>query len=233
MIAKGVSDFNNGIPEVSTGIPDLKRWISEHPDGVTEISHKIWKKYYKNAYFFFSIFANYGIVVFSFINNGKLEEKEMKKIKKIILQQVGIRVKTARDILRMTQTQFAKKMEMSNTHISDIEVGKCGAGFNFFYRLSLHHKINPLYILHGIEPVFFEEPEKKVALRHPMLSVEKNDWWGADAGLMRDNIELMKTSPLVRLAVMQFVTQYSLENKTLIEAELAGRQGHRITSGDS
>lgn len=148
----------------------------------------------------------------------------MENVKEQLMVSLGKRLKTARELLRLNQTEFAAKMKMSNTHLSAIEFGKCGPGFYFFYQITRYYNINPLYLLHGKEPMFLEdEPQEKVLRAgQPSNSIEKSDWFGADS-LMRENLELMKKSPIVQLAVMQFVAQYSLENKALIEADIQSR----------
>ena len=138
----------------------------------------------------------------------------------------GNRLKRIRDYFHISQTDFAKQIGISNTFLCEIESGTTAPGFSFFLKVTQAVKVNPLYLLHGIEPVFFQKvdlPPSPI----PMPSdtpKEESGYFGYDAGFMEDKLTLVRNSPLLQLATLQFITQYAIENESLMAAEIQKRE---------
>ncbi|HLP45265.1 MAG TPA: helix-turn-helix transcriptional regulator [Candidatus Deferrimicrobium sp.] len=124
------------------------------------------------------------------------------------------RLKIARGKLHLSQKEFAARLEVAGSYLSEIESGKTRPGFDFFYKTSKIFKINPVYLLHG-EGVIFLEAEKS--------------WYeGIDFGSLNSEVkELvwhMEKSPTVAHAILEFFSRYLYSNQDLIETEIKRNQ---------
>ncbi len=144
-------------------------------------------------------------------------------MKKELVKALGERIKGIRLNLGLTQREFAHKMKMSNTHLSDIETGYSGPGFYFFYRITKYHKVNPLYLLFGKQPVFLEEEEKKQEEEkqepEKRAALESLDF-GENTPRIREMLLYFQRSPMVKFAVLSFFSKYIVENTTLIQKDI-------------
>jgi transcriptional regulator with XRE-family HTH domain len=129
----------------------------------------------------------------------------------------GSRLKELRNNLELTQKEFSEKIGVASSYISDIEGGKTKPGFEFLYKLSLNYEINPLYLLHGREPMFLTEgktPGRSMDLKY--------------AGDNRKTIDelhyYLEHSQLVLYAVLEFFSRYKIQNKELIEKDIEEHQ---------
>jgi transcriptional regulator with XRE-family HTH domain len=129
----------------------------------------------------------------------------------------GRRLKLLRKSLELTQKEFSEKIEVASSYISDIEGGKTKPGFEFLYKLGLNYNINPLYLLHGQEPMFLdksETPGKTMELKY--------------AGDNRQKIEellyYLENSPIFMYAVLEFFSRYKLQNKELLDKDIEEHQ---------
>ena len=144
-------------------------------------------------------------------------------MKKELVKALGERVRGIRLNLGLTQGEFAHRMKMSNTHLSDIETGYSGPGFYFFYRITKYHKVNPLYLLFGKQPIFLEEEEKKqeeekqeTGKRAPLETLD----FGENTPRIREMLSYFQRSPMVKFAVLSFFTKYIVENTALIQEDI-------------
>lgn len=65
-------------------------------------------------------------------------------------KKIGIRIVQRRKELSLSQKQLAKKINISNNHLSNIEHGKALPSFTTFLDICSVLKVNPDYIIHGI-----------------------------------------------------------------------------------
>jgi transcriptional regulator with XRE-family HTH domain len=144
-------------------------------------------------------------------------------MKKKVTIELGQRLKKIREGLGMTQWTFARKMGMSNTHLSEIEAGKFGPGFYFFYRLVKSYNINPLYLLLGQEPEFLEREEEKKAEEEPEPQPEpglESMDFGENTARIREMLSYFERSPVVKFSVLGFYSKFVIENKAIIEEDI-------------
>ncbi len=137
-------------------------------------------------------------------------------MKKQLVKAIGRRIREIRVNLGLTQWEFARKMEMANTHLSDIETGRSGPGINFFYAITKYHKVNPLYILMGQHPLFLEEEKKQ---EEEKQKPEPPDF-GENTPRIEEMLGYFKRSPMVRFAVLNFFSTYIVEKKDLIKDDI-------------
>ncbi len=69
---------------------------------------------------------------------------------------LGERLKQARQHLRLKQTDFAEKLNISGPALSEIENDKYKPGHDFFYRVAKEFGINLYYLLFGEGEMFTE-----------------------------------------------------------------------------
>ena len=74
----------------------------------------------------------------------------------------GSRVNAIRKTLKMSQKNFVKDLEISATHLSEIELDKSKPGHDFFYNIINIYHANPYYLLFGEGEMFGEGREKMV-----------------------------------------------------------------------
>ncbi|NIM17755.1 MAG: helix-turn-helix domain-containing protein [Candidatus Aminicenantes bacterium] len=146
-------------------------------------------------------------------------------MKKKLVRVFGQRLREIREGLRMTQTAFAGKMGMSNSYLCDMESGHVGPGLYTLYRITKFYNISPLYLVHGIEPVFLDqekEEEKKKEVEHPLQQAPEPEPldFGEDTTRIREMLSYFKRSPVVKYALLGFFSKFVIENKAIIEEDI-------------
>jgi transcriptional regulator with XRE-family HTH domain len=86
------------------------------------------------------------------------KEKEMDKTDQNLIE-FGKRIKKARQILGLNQQDFADKIGILGSTLSDIEKGKTKATFYTFFNISNRTYINLKYLLNNEEPII-KKPTK-------------------------------------------------------------------------
>lgn len=154
----------------------------------------------------------------------------MESIKKQLTRALGTRVKEIRRGLNMSQREFAARMGLSNTHLSEVELGRSGPGFYFFYQLLKYHNVSPLYLLLGKEPVFMEEErgEQQPKNQEPEPSPRPGSVdFAENTELIREMLDDLGRSPVVRFAVLGFYSRFIIENKEIIAEDIAKNAVHQ------
>ena len=141
----------------------------------------------------------------------------MQTVRKEISRAVGHRVRNIRRQLCLNQKEFAAGIGMANTYLSEIEAGKNGPGLNFLFQLTKHYNINPLYLLHGQEPLFFDEQEPKRP--SPKTAAQENAF-GENTRQIREMLEYFQRSPMVKFTMLGFFSKDIAENKALIDEDI-------------
>lgn len=79
------------------------------------------------------------------------------------LKKIGNKISSRRRELGITQSKLAEKINISNTHLSNIERGKKAPGFELFLDICKELKINSDYFISGkIYPSLDEELVDKI-----------------------------------------------------------------------
>lgn len=75
---------------------------------------------------------------------------------------IGTRIKELRELIGLSQDEFALKLNFKQSYISRIELGNVNCTLDILISLYQFYAINPNYILLGYEPKFMgNEPFKK------------------------------------------------------------------------
>jgi transcriptional regulator with XRE-family HTH domain len=70
------------------------------------------------------------------------------------LFELGKRVKMIRKELQISQKDFANKINISGSYLSEIEAGKSKPGYDFLFNISRICNVSLAYVLHGIGEIF-------------------------------------------------------------------------------
>jgi transcriptional regulator with XRE-family HTH domain len=132
-------------------------------------------------------------------------------MKQEIVQSFGERIKAIRNELKLTQKEFAAKIEVAPSYISEQENGKMGAGFDFLFKLSFHYNINPFYLFHGRGPRFLsaEFEHETTQSKSPLLKDVE----------VKKLLKWMAHSALFKLEVLSFSTRFLIENMAVLKDE--------------
>jgi transcriptional regulator with XRE-family HTH domain len=141
-----------------------------------------------------------------------------KKVK-VIDNTFGQRLKGIRKELKLTQEDFANKMNISVTNLSDIENGKTRPCHDFFYRILKEFKVNLNYCLSGEGSIFLDmEPESSAAGGD---ETEKNRcYYDVDHEDVREFLDYFFSSKIVRYHIMSTFTRMLNEEDETIEKDL-------------
>lgn len=139
-----------------------------------------------------------------------------------IVRALGLRLREIRRQMAMKQKDFAAAMGVSPTYLSDIEAGRTGPGFYFFYRSTKHLDINPLYLLHGKKPVFIKEmAEKKEEESRP----EPERWdFGENKARVEEMLSYIERSPLVKFDILSYFSELIIEKQEIIASDIRNQQ---------
>lgn len=128
---------------------------------------------------------------------------------------VGIRIREIRKHLRLTQKKLAKKLDISDGYISDIEKGKKNPGIHVLEKLFERFKVNISYIFEG-EGEYFSKTEKEKITKPG--SIIKN------IGDVKQNVEEMKWAidniPIVKFALLEYYLSYLFKNQEMLKDEV-------------
>ena len=125
---------------------------------------------------------------------------------------IGERLQKIRKHLGLLQKEFAEKLEISTSSISDIEAGNIKPRFELIYNLTKKFNVNIYYLLHGKGEMFMPEEDETVSLANK-LSPELKDW-------LKDFIWHFCKSPMVRYSMMSYFLTYKNENDLLIAKDI-------------
>ena len=128
------------------------------------------------------------------------------------LTHVGQRIKEIRRELRISQKEFAEKIEISGSFLSEVEANKSKPGYEFLNNVILKFDVNPLYLMTGKGNMFLRRDDG--GLTAP------DDDYGEFGHIVKEMLLYFKMSPQVKMAVLEFFQRYVHENKDLIETEI-------------
>lgn len=130
-----------------------------------------------------------------------------------VLTAFGKRLKDIRKSLDIPQKDFALKLEMSGSFLSEVEKGKAKPGFDFIKNLIVKFDINPLYLFTGEGTTFtrdIKEPEStglRIEITENKEIFEEMFWYFSNI-------------PAVKYAVLEFFKTYLFDRKEMIDYEL-------------
>jgi transcriptional regulator with XRE-family HTH domain len=128
------------------------------------------------------------------------------------LLELGSRVKMIRKELQISQKDFANKINISGSYLSEIEAGKSKPGYDFLFNISKICNVSLAYVLHGIGEIFTgidygptitsKEPE------HDHIDTLEELLW------------YLERSPLLKHNVMGFAAKFIYDNETGVKKEI-------------
>ncbi|MDW8136256.1 MAG: XRE family transcriptional regulator [Thermodesulfobacterium sp.] len=86
---------------------------------------------------------------------------------KYLDKNIGEKIKKLREKLGMTQAEFAQKIFLSRSRLSELEAGKGNPSNPTIEAICSVFKVNKDWLLHGEGPIFVEEPPVKPKPKHP------------------------------------------------------------------
>jgi transcriptional regulator with XRE-family HTH domain len=123
----------------------------------------------------------------------------------------GKRIKHIREMLGLTQKDFAEKMKVARNTISEAESGITMPGHGLLMVLNEIYNVNPNYILLGIGEPFLDGS-----------NINPNDLdFGDKRKQMFQLISDMSESPILRFTVLAYAEKYRLNHNDIIEMDKA------------
>lgn len=132
----------------------------------------------------------------------------MKKIQDNLVE-YGDRLKDLRRSLEISQKDFAAKLNLAPSFVSEIESGKTKPGYNFLVKLADVFDINPTWVLLGMGSKFINDES----------GISEDDF-GDDADKIKNLLWHFKRSPLVKLSVMAFASKFLLTNEEIVKKDI-------------
>jgi len=123
----------------------------------------------------------------------------------------GSRVRKVREALHLLQTEFAAKINMHSSYLSEIENGTRKVGQKIILKIASAYNINLNWLLMGKGPMFIEADDRQMDL--------KWDDFGDQAEDMKELVEFCLKSKLVRLHVTAYTKKFLLKYEDLIKKD--------------
>lgn len=140
------------------------------------------------------------------------------------LIELGKRVKMIRKELHISQKDFARKINISGSFLSEIEAGKSKPGYDFFYNVSKICNVSIPFVLHGVGEMFTDIDYG------PMTTAKKPG--GYHIGDLEELLWYLERSVLLKHNVLGFAGKFLYDNETAIKRELE-KYSEKIKKGGS
>jgi transcriptional regulator with XRE-family HTH domain len=127
--------------------------------------------------------------------------------------EVGRRLKDIRRALDISQKDFAARIDVTGSLLSEIESGKVKAGYNFLIAIAREYRINPTWVL-------LEEGEMFLNKDHHSDVTMNGNEFGAQTVQVKEMLWYLKHSPLVQSTVLSFVSKFLYENEQSIRKDI-------------
>lgn len=85
------------------------------------------------------------------------------------MENIGIRIKNIRNILKMSQEEFAKGLNVTKQAISNIENTKSAPGIALLDKLLQKYEVNLNYVISGIGDIFIKQEKSNEALKSSLM----------------------------------------------------------------
>jgi transcriptional regulator with XRE-family HTH domain len=136
------------------------------------------------------------------------------------LIEFGKRVKSIRRELDIAQKDFATKIGISGSFLSEVEKGKTKPGYEFFKNIILKIKVNPIYLYTGQGPLFMGKIPGKENENDDKLKIEVTE----DKEIIEKMFWYFNKAPVVKYAVLEYFRKYIFQNKEMLDQDLKGTQ---------
>ncbi len=130
------------------------------------------------------------------------------------LKEFAKRLVEVRKRLGFMQKDFAPELNVSLSFLYQVEAAKTKPGYNFFKKLIEKFNVNPQYLFTGEGDMFYnQEPEKN-----------EKQYYGEFDSHVKKMLRYMEHYPLVKLAVLEFFSNYIYDRKGAIEYDKQNNQ---------
>ena len=124
----------------------------------------------------------------------------------------GSRVRRIRESLHLFQTDFAAKINMHSSYLSEIETGHRKVGQKIILKIASQFNVNLNWLLMGKGPMFIPEDEPQDNLKWEDFGEQVQD--------MKELFEFCKNSKLVRLHITAYTKKFLLKYEELIKKDI-------------
>lgn len=124
----------------------------------------------------------------------------------------GFRVRKIRESLHLLQTDFAAKINMHSSYLSEIETGHRKVGQKIILKIASEFNVNLNWLLMGKGPMFIEDDEARDNLKWQDFGEQAQD--------MKELFQYCKESKLVRLHVTAYAKKFLLKYEELIKKDI-------------
>ncbi len=127
--------------------------------------------------------------------------------------EVSKRLKAVRRVLDISQKNFAARIDVSGSYLSEIESGKTKPGYNFLMAIAKEFRISPSWLLLEEGEMFRGDDSDS------SLSIGKNDF-GDQTGRVKELLRYLRQSPLVQSTILSHAGKFFLENEESIRKDI-------------
>lgn len=117
--------------------------------------------------------------------------------------------------LKLNQKEFAVRMGISPSYLSEVETGKTRPGYNFLMAIAREFGVSADYLLHGSGGIFLEKDNPDI------VRLE----FGEQNTEVREMLHYFKVSPLVRYTVMAYTSKFLLTNAEIVKLDISKSNG--------
>ncbi len=135
--------------------------------------------------------------------------------------EVGRRLKDIRRVLGISQKDFAARIDVTGSLLSEIEAGKVKAGHNFLIAIAQEFRVNPTWVL-------LEEGEMFLSKDDLSATVVNEKEFGDQTVRVKEMLWYLKHSPLVQSTVLGFVGKFLLENEQSIRKDIEKSETRKV-----
>lgn len=124
----------------------------------------------------------------------------------------ALRLKKARETLKLTQVKFSQPLDFKNSYISEMEAGDRNISKNVLIKLANVYNLNPTWILLGTGNMFLNE--KHIDLQNQEINLDQ-----LEPALKKLNWYCLN-SPFVKHSVLGFFLRLLRKDKDIIEDDI-------------
>lgn len=128
--------------------------------------------------------------------------------------EVGRRLKDIRRALDISQKEFAARIDVTGSLLSEIESGRVKPGYNFLIAIAREYRVNPTWVLLEEGDMFLNNKGG-----HSHNSLNGNEF-GDQTVQVKEMLWYLKYSPLVQSTVLSFVSKFLYENELSIQKDI-------------
>jgi len=127
--------------------------------------------------------------------------------------EVSKRLKAVRRELDISQKDFAARIDVSGSYLSEIESGKTKPGYNFLIAIAKEFRVSPSWLLLEEGEMFLgNDPGSSI-------SMGENEF-GDQTGRVKELLLYLKRSPLVQSTILSYAGKFFLENEESIRKDI-------------